>query len=224
MKLKIEAKFSRIEGVVEPGWWSRRVSVPLPVVVAALAVFVVLGILLVRKTTPIASTPPLAPASARFLGVDTTVHGAWKSRYGAGGYAIAGDGRRTSAIAEIVIPGGKQSWKWIDEIEDIRALQKESGGKRIAAAWFGWEPLTIGVKLTDSKTHQLAVYLIDWDAVKRNESIEVLDGISGQLLDSREISDFSQGQYLTWTVTGHVVLKIGALSSTTAVISGVFID
>lgn len=226
MKLKIEAKLTKMEPRPTRPWWWKRVSVPMLAVVAAAAAILILGSLLFRRTAvpqEIATGAPAAPA-ATFVGVDTATRGAWKGKYGTAGYAIAADGRRSSALAEIGPPEPDQSWTWVDDVEDVRAVQKACGAKRIGAAWFGWGPFTIAVRSKGAGTRRLAVYLVDWDAAMRLQNVDVLDAATGRLLDSREIANFSGGHHLVWNITGHVVLRISALSSTTAVVSGVFID
>ena len=71
----------------------------------------------------------------------------------------------------------------------------------------------------------VAVYALDWDNWHggRNERIDVLDP-TGAVLDSRTISNFQNGVYLVWSVTGSVTIRVTNLNTASnAVISGLFL-
>jgi hypothetical protein len=76
--------------------------------------------------------------------------------------------------------------------------------------------------LTDNQSHRVSLYLLDWDNAGRSERIDVLDANTGVVLDSRTVSSFSSGQYLTWNLRGHVQIRITRLAGPTAVLSGVY--
>jgi hypothetical protein len=79
------------------------------------------------------------------------------------------------------------------------------------------------VAITDGETHQVALYALDWDGNNsRSERIDVRDGDSGALLDSRTLSTFSSGQYLVWAVTGHVTFNVSRVTGSNAVVSAIF--
>jgi len=68
----------------------------------------------------------------------------------------------------------------------------------------------------------LAVYAIDWDNLGRAETVEITDS-AGHVLDTRGLSNFLNGQYLAWTVAGHVKIQVNRTSGPNAVLSGVFL-
>ncbi len=92
-----------------------------------------------------------------------------------------------------------------------------------AQAWYGGS-FTINVGLGDGQTHDLAIYAVDWNAQGRAEQVQVLNAVTGSVLDTETISWFTGGELLQWTVSGNVVIKVTALSGTNAVVSGVFLD
>jgi hypothetical protein len=47
----------------------------------------------------------------------------------------------------------------------------------------------------------------------------VVDAASGAVLDSENLAGFEGGAYLSWTLSGHVVLRV---VSTSGVVSGLF--
>ena len=55
----------------------------------------------------------------------------------------------------------------------------------MAACWYTGSSFTIDVNLTDGVAHQVALYALDWDGVARTQRIDVLDAVSGAVLDTR---------------------------------------
>jgi hypothetical protein len=108
-------------------------------------------------------------------------------------------------------------------------LQKPGLTNRIAACWYT-PALTVGssfsvqVNLTDQKPHEVALYMLDWDGFNiRSQQVQILDAISGAVLDSRTVSSFSSGQYLVWTLTGNVRIQVtNNVAGYNGVISGLF--
>src|SRR5262249_45136184 len=75
-----------------------------------------------------------------------------------------------------------------------------------------------------ARTQRVSLYALDWQNSGRSEKVEVLDGSTGQLLDTRTVSGFAGGEYLVFNVTGHVKFRVTALSGSNAVLSGIFFD
>jgi hypothetical protein len=111
---------------------------------------------------------------------------------------------------------------WAGSTMDLRALQKAAGLDRIAAAWQTSNFFTIDLNLVDGKTHQLALYCLDWDSSTRSQRIEIVDAANGVIIDSRKVSNFSGGKYLIWNMTGHVIVRINRTVGAKAVLSGLF--
>ena len=84
-----------------------------------------------------------------------------------------------------------------------------------------------GEDYTDGQTHQLALYLLDWDGYGggRSEQVQILNAATGQVLDTESVSNFSNGEYLIWNVSGNIQIKITNLNSnSSAVLDGLFLD
>ena len=92
---------------------------------------------------------------------------------------------------------------------------------RIAATWYGSQ-FTIDVNLTDGQTHAVSLYALDADLTGRAERIDVIDPSTGTVLDTRSISSFTNGEYLTWNLKGHVQFRVTSTGRPNAVISGIF--
>ena len=69
----------------------------------------------------------------------------------------------------------------------------------------------------------LELYFVDWDSRGRTEQVQI-SNTSGTVLDTEQISSFSGGEYLDWTVSGDVVIKITNTGAPNALLNGVFID
>jgi hypothetical protein len=80
----------------------------------------------------------------------------------------------------------------------------------------------VDVNVTDGKTHQIALYLLDWDNGGRVETVSIIDATTGTVLDSRNVSSFSNGEYLVWNVSGHVKITTALMAGINAVVSGIF--
>jgi hypothetical protein len=164
------------------------------------------------------------PPSATFLGVDTTTQGNWQTNYGADGYTIIDNKINNPAYATVTDIGGSY-YAWPLDPTDPRALELAGDyGSRIAASRYTATTMTIDLNLTDDSTHQVSLYLLDADSSSRSERIDILNASNpGMVLSSQTVSSFHGGQYLTWTLGGHVQIVITNLNpASNAVISGLF--
>jgi PKD repeat protein len=161
--------------------------------------------------------------TAGFVQTNTTTQGNWIGVYGAAGYNVIGDAANYPSYA-IVTASGQSSHTWASSTTNVRALQKpENPTDRLAACWYSFSSFLVDVNLTDSRLHPFSIYALDWDSTSRSERIDVLDASSGATLDTRTISSFSGGEYLTWNMSGHVQFRVATVAGANAVISGLFI-
>jgi hypothetical protein len=162
-----------------------------------------------------------APPIATFRRTDTTTQGTWSGLYGTAGYMLAQEG--TSLPTGVTVtPTGHQSWTWDATTSDARALQKTSGTGRVAATWYG-ATFTIDVAV-GGVARNVALYVVDWDNNGRAEQLEVLDAVTGAVLDTRTVSVFNGGQYWIWTVRSAVRFRITKTTGSNSVVSAVFVD
>ena len=154
---------------------------------------------------------------------DTTTAGSWKSVYGLDGYSVIGDAVSYPSYVTVT-PAGNESYVWAPSTTDPRALSTVgSSGQRIAACWYG-QTFTINLAFQDNLTHQVALYLLDYDGLGRSEFVQVLDA-NGFVRNTQLVSNFSNGQYLVWSFSGQVTLRISNASwaaNSNAVVSGIF--
>ena len=105
---------------------------------------------------------------------------------------------------------------------DIRALQKVITADRIAATWFSSTSFVIDLNLTDGNQHQVAFYCLDWDNGGRRQIIDILDASNNAVLDSQSVMAFVNGNYLVWSLGGHVKIRVTKTAGPNGVISGLF--
>jgi hypothetical protein len=174
------------------------------------------------------------PASANFVAADTTTLGGWKGVYGGDGFDIPLDASANNpslpAYATLNITGAS-AYTWADPTSDPRALLKAAPGAtaRSVSAWYSSSSFSFDLNLTDGQSHRLALYALDWDGTGyqggRSERIDLIDSSTSAVLDSRTIAPdaLAAGEYLTWNVTGHVIIRVTNLGRTNAVINGLFL-
>ena len=159
-----------------------------------------------------------------FLKTDTATQGSWQGVYGTDGYALAQGASSLPAYAQVA-PSGQGNYTWNPASSDVRALQQPGASARLAACWYASGSFTLDVNPTDGQTHVVALYLLDWDnlAGGRREQIDVLDA-TNSVLSSTTVAGFNGGEYLVWSVGGHVRFRLTNLGggSSNAVASALF--
>jgi hypothetical protein len=169
-----------------------------------------------------AATGPVTPA-ATFVKTDTTTKGNWIGVYGLEGYAIASHINAPPSYGGAAF-SGQTDYIWTSSTTDARALQKEDASDRIASVWYSSDYLTIDFNFTDSLAHRVALYVLDWDNVGRAERIEVINTSSGAVINTTDVSNFSQGKYLVWDLKGKTRVRITRTAGNNAVVEGIFFD
>ena len=81
----------------------------------------------------------------------------------------------------------------------------------------------INVNLTDGNTHQVGLYLLDWDTTTRAQTITIRDAGTNTVLDTETFSGFHNGLYARWNIKGTVIIQVTPTGGTAAV-SGIFLD
>jgi hypothetical protein len=169
---------------------------------------------------PVQVTPPTATAA--FVKTDTTTQGNWQSAYGADGYNVIGDSNSYPSYAQVT-PSGQNNYTWAGSTSDVRALTKATNtSDRIAATWYNSSTFSVDVNITDGLTHQIALYVLDWDSTNRSERIDLVDTGTGTLLDTETATSFHGGEYFVWDISGNVTLKFTRTGGANAVLSGLF--
>jgi hypothetical protein len=165
------------------------------------------------------------PGVANFITTDTQTQGTWKGVYGIDGYAIPNDSTNYPSYAQVTF-NNAPSVTWVGSTADVRALQKASptATDRIASTWVSNTSFSIDLSLGDGNWHKVALYCLDWDNRSRVERIDILDAATNTVLDSRNVSAFTNGQYLIWNLRGNLKIQVTRTSGDNAVVSGLFFN
>ena len=168
--------------------------------------------------------PPVSPtasATASFVGMDSTTQGNWKNTYNYPNVTIIGAGAINASVTPI--PSGENLYIWTTSTTAVQALENLSSTGRVAGRWSAPTDFFVDIDFTDQAVHQVAIYCLDWNGQSRAETINVLNAKTGAVLDTRSVSNFTNGVYVVWSVTGHVRLQISKTGGNNAVISGIFL-
>jgi hypothetical protein len=180
-------------------------------------------------SAPSAASNSVTPSSAgtttgtaTFVDLDTTTQGDWQSVYGSSGYNVI-NGTVAYPSFVTVTPSGTSAATWASPTTDVRALYTSATSTtRIAATWFNTTSFLIDLVFNDGKQHQLALYCLDWDTTQRAEKVTIQDA-NGVLLNTQNMTNFHNGDYLVWQLTGHVQIVVTTTTtSANAVVSGLF--
>ena len=71
---------------------------------------------------------------------------------------------------------------------------------------------------------RVAFYFVDFDDAGREQVVEILDAETGAALDRTELSDFRSGIWLSYDLSGSVIVRVTSLTDASAVMSGIFVD
>ncbi|GEM_PF-621042 len=162
-------------------------------------------------------------AAGAFVRTDDFTQGSWRGYYGSEGFNVIGDHAESISSIQVTADGQSQ-YIWTDSTTDVRALQRSASLDRVAVCWYAPESFTINANLTDGQVHRVSLYFLDWDSQARVEKVEVLDGVTGTLIDARTVSEFEHGRYLVWNARGPIQFRISHVSGGSALVMGLFFD
>ena len=173
------------------------------------------------------AAPPVASGTATFLGTDTNTQGNWIGVYGTIGYYIPSGPSSTPSDGSTFNPGAASLWTWGTNVASASAL-KRSGGN-IASCWYknfgtSLASLSFDIVVPSGQSQTVALYLLDYDKQGRVESVSVTDASNNPLSGPTVVSgtNFANGEYLIWTITGEVHVNITLVNGPNAVASGIF--
>jgi hypothetical protein len=169
-----------------------------------------------------------AGTTATFLKQDTTTQGNWIGVYGTQGYNVINNWSSIPAYATVK-PSGQLNHTWSSTTTTTNALQDApghvQGNGRIAACWYANASFTVDVNTTDGQFHNIELYLLDYDHNNtRIDKIQLTSAVTGTVLDTRTVSSFTNGVYMNWTISGHVLFTITRGGVANGVLSGIFFD
>ena len=185
-------------------------------------------------SSPVAITIEATSAAVSFVQSNTNGQGNWLGVYGRLGYLVTGDS--TNLPSYLTSSVETQISSWLSNNTDPRALQSDNGTSRVAAAWHDGTNVLLDLEFLDTTFHRVTLYFMDWDGVLGGgsgdgddevigtESVDVLDRISGAVLDHEVLPAFTNGVYEAWDIKGHVQFRIARSNGLPAIASGLFLD
>ena len=174
-------------------------------------------------TATVTINPATSTGTAAFVHSDTTTQGNWHGVYGPDGYNVI-NGTVAYPSYVTVTPSGTSAATWTSSTTDVRALYTSATStSRIAACWFNSSTFLVDMVFNDGLQHQVAFYFLDWDTTARSETVLIQDANGLQLSPTQTVSNFHNGQYLVYVLSGHVHMRVSDLSySANVVLSGLF--
>ena len=166
----------------------------------------------------------VAGGTASLLSSDINTSGTWKGVYGQeGGLAYPYGYFVPPTYVQL---GAYQNYPllWASSTADTRALQRPNGTDRMAGAWHSTNELYFFLQFKDTATHRASFYFVDFDRAGRQQKLEIFDHINGNLLHSQIITNFANGVYKTFNLSGKVRLKLTKISGPNCVMSGILFD
>ncbi len=159
-----------------------------------------------------------------FVGTDATRQGSWVGYYGSqGGYVVGDSSSFPTGFVTVTTSGGAPVV--VDNsTKNPAALQRATDpSDRLSAYQGSATSETIDLVFNDGAVHRTRLYVVDPDHKKRTETISIVDANTGLTVDTRVVSNFTKGEYLTWDLRGSVNIVITSQSGGPAY-SGLFFD
>ncbi|MCI0744280.1 MAG: Ig-like domain-containing protein, partial [Verrucomicrobia subdivision 3 bacterium] len=144
----------------------------------------------------------LPKTKAIFLRGDAATRGNWMQRYGSEGFVLHPLTNRWPGALPYQITGKP----WLSFGYQADYLELPYQAQRALPLVFDTSSVGYEVNLADGKPRSLAAYFYD-DSVYA-QTVTVLDAVTGQVLDSRVVTNGFAGRYLVWNVEGHVRMRI----------------
>ena len=73
-------------------------------------------------------------------------------------------------------------------------------------------------------SYDLELYFLDYDAKGRAEKVTLSDANTSVVLNTQTVSNFANGEYLSWAISGNVLITITRTAGANGVVSGLFFD
>ncbi|TSJ39529.1 hypothetical protein FO440_17460 [Mucilaginibacter corticis] len=143
-----------------------------------------------------------------FNGRDSTTKGSWVGSYGKSGYDIIG-GKHNLPASVSVSYLANHTETWDSNPTDPRAPYKSAKKDgRVAAGNTAVLHEIIDVRLKDRLRKKVSLYFLDWQHHHRQILVDVIDTDTKKVLQSNVLSDFDNGSYLNYAITGHVQFRL----------------
>ena len=113
------------------------------------------------------------------------------------------------SYATVTPSAGIQTWTWPN---GTTVWYQNSGS------------FSLSVNMTGTTTHEMTLYMLDYDPASRAETLTLKDSASSAVLDTQSVSDFSKGVYYSWVISGNITVAVQLTGGLNPVVSGLFFD
>jgi len=183
-------------------------------------------------TTTGTATVNLVPNSAHFVASDNVTKGNWNGAYGKVGWALAATPANLVSLppylANLILPPTVYSFvaEGTADIDSRCLLMPPTYAHRFLCGWIDPNSVQVEFNFTDSATHRVSIYCVDYDSRNRAQTVEMLDNSQTPpaVLDTQNLSAFDQDDYLVWDLAGDVILRITRTAGPNAVLCAIFFD
>jgi hypothetical protein len=143
-----------------------------------------------------------------FNGQDRKTKGNWVGVYGRSGYDIVGGKHKLSSTINLNYIGNNLE-TWAVKPTDIWALYSSSKKEeRVAAGNTATLHEIIDVDLKNGVKKKVGLYFLDQQHYHRQILVDVIDPNTKRVLRSDVLSNFDNGIYLKYAITGHVQFRL----------------
>ncbi|MCC6123337.1 MAG: DUF2961 domain-containing protein [Pirellulales bacterium] len=175
------------------------------------------------------------PASAKFLGVDSTTSGDWGGAYGNEGflmmkYFFGRDCKALPSYISAVDYGTLASYQfslWHNpQAASLVSTPLMSSKSGLGCLWTATGD-SVTLHANDARMHRMALYLCDFDNFGggRDEDIEILDLNDNVLSPAQNIKGFQKGKWLRYSFSGSIKIRLTNRNpQANAVISAIMLD
>lgn len=163
-----------------------------------------------------------------FLGQDLNTKGSWKGVYGQDGHMIVQNSYLYAPYASfnprnagVIV----QNYYSTDPRALLKNVGQFSSDERIGSYLYGAPVAELDMRTTDSQIHRVSLYFADYENAGRSITVEVRDAATNAVLDTRVLSNYTNGIYLVYNYRGPITFRIInnlTGSSTLGTVSGVF--
>jgi hypothetical protein len=148
----------------------------------------------------------------------------WVTAFGSAGYDLAGWDGTNGDVAYMpnttvsLLQGSRYQWEL--NTPDVRALPDAGQHMRNAGAYYDPNQIQVKLAFNAAYTGNLHLYAVDWDSLKRSETISV----NGQIA---VLSSFAKGAWVTFPINvaagGTVTITVDRTAGPNALLSGIML-
>ncbi len=162
------------------------------------------------------------------LAYSQSPQGTWTGSYGADGYALlnwnGGSDLVSLPQSSLVFDQGSR-YLWSSGTTAVQALQSPDTSTRHAATFYDADQVRLHLTFSSAYSGAIHIYVVDWDAIGRRETLTVNDGSGPQTANIT--TDFSQGAWINVPINvaagGTVTVTVTRTGGMNAVVSGIFL-